>query len=233
MIINEHTSIGSIAAEVPSSVRVFQRHGIDFCCGGKRTLSAVCGDRHLSFPAIVADIEASARTEIADRDWSTDPLGTLIDHIVTVYHRPLREELPRLEAMAAKVAAVHGSKAAYLIEVNEVVKALAADLMAHMHKEEFVLFPAIRAIENGNDDRSWIAAPIDVMEQEHDRAGALLEALRRLTNGYDTPEWGCATVRALYQGLEELEGQMHVHVHLENNVLFPRALDRYVTEVAK
>ena len=233
MIINEHTSIGSIAAEVPSSVRVFQRHGIDFCCGGKRTLGAVCGDRHLSFPAIVADIEASARTEIADRDWSTDPLGTLIDHIVTAYHRPLREELPRLEAMAAKVAAVHGSKAAYLIEVNEVIKALSADLMAHMHKEEFVLFPAIRAIENGDDDRSWIAAPIDVMEQEHDRAGALLEALRRLTNGYDTPEWGCATVRALYQGLEELEGQMHVHVHLENNVLFPRALDRYVTEVSK
>lgn len=223
MTINERTAIGEIAAAVPSSVRVFQRHGIDFCCGGKRALGEVCNEQGLSLAETVAEIETSARQAADDHDWTTEPLAKLTEHIVAAYHDPLREELPRLQAMAAKVARVHGARRSYLARISEIVDLLTDDLLSHMGKEEAMLFPTIRAAEKGTADAAWVAAPISAMEREHDHAGVLLEDLRRLTNGYVAPEWGCATVRALYSGLEELDATMHVHVHLENNVLFPRA----------
>jgi len=233
MTITESTAIGDIAAAIPSSVRVFQRQGIDFCCGGKRTLATVCTERGLSFAETVTAIEASASTAADSRDWSKEPLGALIDHIVATYHDPLREELPRLQRMAEKVAEVHGTKAAYLGQVADIVDALSADLLTHMRKEEAILFPAIRAIEKGHAcDAAWVVAPISVMERDHEQAGALLSDLHRLTGGYGSPAWGCATLRALYQGLEEFERSMHVHVHLENNVLFPRALQLEATAVS-
>jgi regulator of cell morphogenesis and NO signaling len=224
MTITELTTIGDIAAGIPSSVRFFQRHGIDFCCGGARTLGAVCNERGLPFAATVAAIEASASTPADERDWVHQPLGNLIDHIVATYHDALREELPRLQAMSAKVAQAHGTRTPHLREMLQIVDALAADLLLHMRKEELALFPAIRAIEAGEAKASWIASPVSVMEHEHDRAGALLDDLRTLTSGYTPPADACATTRALYQGLEELERALQVHVHLENNVLFPRVL---------
>lgn len=233
MTITESTPIGDIAAAIPSSVRIFQRHGIDFCCGGKRALGTVCNERGLEFAATVTAIEASASTPAVNRDWSKEPFASLIDHIIATYHDPLREELPRLQRMAEKVAEVHGTKAAHLGQVADIVNALSVDLLTHMRKEEAVLFPAIRAIEKGRAcDAAWIVAPISVMERDHEQAGALLTDLRRLTGGYESPAWGCATLRALYQGLDEFERSMHVHVHLENNVLFPRALQLEATAVS-
>lgn len=224
MRIEETTTIADIAAALPGSVPVFQRHGIDFCCGGKQPLSGVCRDRGLNFTAIVADIECSLTAGTGEqRDWSRESLGSLIGHILTTYHRPLRDELPRLQAMARKVAEVHGRKAPHLIKVAGIIVKLAAELTAHMRKEEIVLFPAIEALEGGTAVVP-ISAPIAVMQHEHDDTGALLAELRTLTGGYEPPEWGCATLRALYHGLAELESAMHVHVHLENNILFPRAM---------
>jgi len=226
MVITEHTTVADIASAIPSSVRVFQRHGIDFCCGGRTALAVACRDRGVSFTEIARTIEASAETTPDDeRDWTREPLRALIDHIVETYHEPLREELPRLEAMAAKVARVHGSKAPHLNRVEALLIELSADLQLHMHKEERVLFPAIWAIEGGAGPGMPISAPIGVMEHEHDLAGGLLAELREITGGYVVPEWACETFRALYHGLFELEAAMHVHVHLENNVLFPRALN--------
>ena len=225
MTITETTPVGDIAAAMPSSVRVFQRLGIDFCCGGRQTLRTVCDNQGLSLAETVAAIEASAPAAPDDRDWTRESLSALTDYIVATYHTALREELPRLQAMASKVAHVHGAKSANLAQVDETVTALSTELKAHMAKEETVLFPAICGIEAERSDRGgWIAAPISVLEHEHDHAGELLARLRQLTDGYTPPEWGCATMRALYHGLEELEAAMHVHVHLENNVLFPRAL---------
>lgn len=228
MTITENTPVAEIASAVPASVRVLQSLGIDFCCGGKRPIGAVCEEQGLRFPEVASAIEAAAAAPAPDqRDWSREPLHALIDHIIATYHDPLRAELPRLEGMAKKVAGVHGAKADYLATIDDIVGELSADLNAHMRKEEQVLFPSIRAIEIGDSHgprAMWITAPIGVMEQEHDRAGELLAELRRLTGGYVPPEWGCQTVRAFYQGLEEMEAAMHVHVHLENNVLFPRAL---------
>jgi regulator of cell morphogenesis and NO signaling len=228
MTITAATPVADIATTIPSSVRVLQRHGIDFCCGGRRPIGAVCTDQGLALADVVRDIEAAAAQPGPDvRDWTRETLQALTDHIVATYHDALRDELPRLELMASKVAKVHGAKAPHLSQLAYIVGELAADLSLHMQKEEQVLFPAIRAIEIGDGHRSqpdWIALPITVLQEDHDRAGELLAQLRSITSGYQPPEWACGTMRALYGGLDEFEQTMHVHVHLENNVLFPRAL---------
>ena len=225
MTITETTTVADVAAAMPSSVRVFQRLGIDFCCGGHTPLGVACAERGVPFPEVAAAIDASAKKPAAnDRNWNAEPLHALIDHIVATYHQPLTAELPRLQAMAAKVAGVHGAKAPHLDRVEALVTELSADLRSHMAKEEQVLFPAIRTMEREQDGRLGVTAPIAVMEQEHDHAGSLLAELRGMTDGYTPPTWACRTFRALYDGLAELEAAMHVHVHLENNVLFPRAL---------
>jgi regulator of cell morphogenesis and NO signaling len=225
MTITEATPVGDIAAALPASTRVFQKHAIDFCCGGKRAIGDVCREQGVSFAAIASAIhEATTHDGRQQRDWGREPLHALVDHIVATYHEPLREQLPSLEAWAAKVTQVHGSKSPRCAHIQDAIGELSADLNDHMRKEELVLFPAIRSLESGERRHAtWIAGPMTVMEQEHDRAGALLADLRRSTDGYTPPAWACATVRALYCGLEELEQAMHLHVHLENNVLFPRA----------
>jgi regulator of cell morphogenesis and NO signaling len=226
MIISESTTVADIVVSLPSSVRVFQRYGIDFCCGGKTSLAAACDRQGVAAADVVNAIEAAAAQPAKDdRDWTSEPLGALIDHIVATYHNPLREELPRLESMAAKVRSVHGSKASHLARLEAIVSELSAELVMHMKKEEVILFPAIRRVESGAGRPALpISAPIAVMEDEHDHAGALLAELRAITAGYAPPAWACATFRALYRGLAEVESEMHVHVHLENNILFPRAL---------
>lgn len=225
MTITETTTIAEIAAALPSSIRVFQRRDIDFCCGSKRPLGDVCRDRGLDFTEIATEIEAAAATApTPDHDWSVEPLAALTSHIMTAYHEPLRDELRRLQAMSAKVAAVHGKRDPRLTRIAEMVRELSSDLLLHMQKEELVLFPAIEALEGGKDPTQQIDAPISVMEHEHDDAGVMLAELRASTDGYEPPEWACTTMRALYQGLAAIEATMHVHVHLENNVLFPRAL---------
>ncbi len=226
MNITEQTTVAAIAAALPSSVRVFQRHGIDFCCGGKRPLAQACAEHGLSFADLTHAIESAAATPVQnDTDWSRAPLRELITHIVARYHDRLREELPRIEAMAAKVAQVHGDRAHRLRRLEAIVTELSVDLQTHMRKEEVVLFPAIAAMESGaRKPSAALAAPISVMEDDHDRAGELLAERRTLTDGDAAPEWACGTFRALYDGLAELESDMHVHVHLENNVLFPRSL---------
>lgn len=225
MTITETTTVTEIASALPSSVRVFQRHGIDFCCGGKTPLALACEQLGIPFTEVATAIEASAaQPQIEERDWSHEPLPALIDHIITTYHDSLRVELPRLETMATRVARVHGARTPHLSRLEAVVTELSADLLQHMYKEEAVLFPAVRDLASGRGAGMPITAPITVMEHEHDRAGELLAELRRLTDGYTVPEWACETLRSLYHGLSELESAMHVHVHLENNVLFPRAL---------
>ena len=230
MTITPDTTVADIASAIPSSVRVFGRHHIDFCCGGKRALASVCETQGLSFDDLVRDIEAGAQGPDAQRDWREAPLGDIIDFIIATYHNPLREELPRLGSMAAKVLKVHGDKdQATLARIDAIVREISADLIQHMWKEEQILFPAIRAGEAaGTRPAMPLEGPISVMEHEHDRAGALLAELQFITGGYAVPEWACATARALFQGLDDFERAMHQHVHLENNVLFPRALKQAV-----
>jgi regulator of cell morphogenesis and NO signaling len=230
MTFTRDTHVADIAAAVPSSVRVFQRYGIDFCCGGRKPLGEVCSERRVAYEELASAIVASTTDRTPEeRDWTTAPLKDLADHIEAAYHTRLREDLPRLERMAAKVADVHGRRASQaLVRIHELVEELSEDLHDHMLKEERILFPAIRAIE-AHGASFAIGAPVEVMEQEHDRAGALLAELRIRTDGYVPPDWACQTYRSLFHGLEELEREMHMHVHLENNILFRRALELAAT----
>jgi regulator of cell morphogenesis and NO signaling len=224
MTITETTTVAEIAAAIPASVKVFQHLGIDFCCGGKRALAAICDEQRLSFDTVAESIaSAAAERSTVQRDWTGVPLRELVEHIVATYHDGLRGELPRIEEMAARVSRVHGAKDPMVGRLERAITELAADLTMHMRKEEMILFPNICAREEGGSSMP-LEQPIQVMEAEHDRAGELLVEMHGLTNGYTVPAWGCATVRALYHALAELESAMHVHVHLENNILFPRAL---------
>ena len=221
MNITTEALVGQLATENPLATRVFARHGIDYCCGGGRPLAEVCAEKGLNPETIVAEInrEITATPEAGAR-WDNAPLADLIDHILEVYHVPLWEELPRLDAMARKVLAVHGDKdPAMLGGIVEVYGALRAELDQHMRKEEEILFPMIKAGQGAN-----AGPPVNVMHIEHDSAGEALRRLRELTNDYTMPEGACNTWRALWHGLEALEHDLHQHIHLENNILFPRAL---------
>ena len=231
MTFNADTHVSDIAAAAPASVRVFQAYEIDFCCGGKRPLGVVCAEKSLAVDEVSRALTEAMQLPAADaRDWNREPLALLADHIVTTYHDPLRRELPRLRQMASRVRTVHGHKSPHALNrVEAILDELASELVAHMGKEELVLFPIIRQLDQEHSHTANampIAAPISVMEHEHDAAGELLFELRSITDRYVVPDWACVTWRALYAGLSEFEADMHVHVHLENNVLFPRALRR-------
>ena len=221
MKIAADTPVGRIASEHPIATRVFARHQIDFCCGGGRPLSEICEARRLDAGAVLKEIEAElSSTDFEAERWDEAPLADLIDHIEKRYHRRLDEELPRLEHMARKVLRVHGEKAPDVLpDLVATFLQLKDELQQHMMKEENVLFPMIRRGRG-----SGAGAPISVMEHEHDSAGEALRRLRDLTDDYRVPEGACNTWRALWSGLAALEEDMHQHIHLENNVLFPRAL---------
>lgn len=219
MEFSTQTKIGDIAAHHPLATRVFARHGIDFCCGGGVPLAKACERRQLDPDAIVLEIEATLgeRTSEGSR-WLEAPLEDLVAHIVKTYHEPLREELPRLEEMAFKVARVHGERRAEipLDDLATTVSGLVLELEGHMRREEESLFPQLL-------DSSETAATEDFVD-DHEEAGRALARIRELTGGFQLPEGACNTWRALWHGLQDLELAMHEHVHLENNILFPRAI---------
>lgn len=221
MTINIESTVGQIATEYPLATRVFARHNIDYCCGGGSSLGEVCSQNGLETDAILTEIQNEIKTqESADNQWDKEPLTDLIDHILATYHRPLDEELPRLEFMVHKVYNVHGDKNPEMFsELRQVYLALISELKAHMMKEEQILFPMIKRGDGGMAN-----GPINVMLQDHDSAGNALKRIRELTNNFQIPEEACNTWRALWYGLEALEEALHQHIHLENNILFPRAL---------
>ena len=213
--------VGQLAAEHPLATRVFARHRIDYCCGGGRPLDEVCRAKGLDPETVLDEIEREiAPAGFDSARWDQAPLGGLIDQILERYHQPLQEELPRLEAMAEKVVRVHGDKdPERLAALLTVFRGLKTELEDHMIKEEQILFPIIRRGQGGG-----AGGPVGVMLREHDDAGAALAELRLLTGDYTVPAGACNTWRALWHGLAALEASMHEHIHLENNILFPRAL---------
>jgi len=221
MTIDQTTPVGEIAAAEPAATRSFHRFGIDFCCGGGLPLKDACEKKNVDVDAVLEDIrrETSGNAP-ADVQWNERPLVDLIAHILSTYHVPLKEELPRLSAMLDKVVRVHGHyDPERLAELQQTFKMLNDELTGHMAKEEQILFPMIMA-GRGAD----AGAPISVMEHEHENAGAALERIRTLTDDYTPPEFACNTWRATWDGLRQLEEALHLHIHLENNILFPRAM---------
>lgn len=217
-------TVGEIVAQRPAQSRIFQAYGIDFCCQGGRTVREACERKGVALDAVVEQLEAVLRdTPEPEQNPATLPPEELARYIVATHHQYLRDELPRLHAMAERVAEVHGSHTPSLLKVYEVFRGMAAELVDHLMKEEQILFPAIEDLTRGGTSVMPLDGPIACMLHEHDDAGDALAKLRELTNGYVPPADACNTYRALFDGLRELEEDLHRHIHLENSVLFPAA----------
>jgi regulator of cell morphogenesis and NO signaling len=216
-------SLAEVVNAVPASARVLESFGLDYCCGGRRRVGDACSEAGVD-PEVVLEALADIEPEPAP-DWASMGPAELVGHLETTHHAYLHTELERLDALADKVASVHGSQHPETIEVRAVYKKLRADLEPHLLKEERELFPLIRELTTRSVAPSVhcgsVWNPISVMMLEHDRAGELLATLRVVTNLYQTPADGCASYRALYDGLAQLETDTHLHVHKENNLLFP------------
>jgi len=226
--------IGQIAADLPGSIPVLEKFGLDYCCHGDQPLELACLSRGLSPEAVAAEIEAVlSRSPHPTRNWMRATASELIDHILDEHHEYLRAELPALQHLLDRARQAHPSHAALLDELHQTFLALQEELYGHLHKEEMILFPAIRALEEAVTQGTraqplpfgTVHNPIRVMRLEHDNARAALERMRSVTRDYALPEDAGTTWEALFRGLRELEADLHVHIHLENNILFPRALE--------
>ena len=228
------TTVRDIALEQPSSIRVFERFGIDYCCGGRKPLAEACEERSIEPENVLAAIEEAAATGSGQtRDWAQASLESICNHIVETHHTYVRAELPRLEAFAMKVVSRHGEKRPELGQIQQLVASLGEELLQHLNKEEVVLFPYITKLERnmvtcGPRPLGCFGAvrnPIRMMMAEHDSAGDAFVRMRVLSGNFTPPEWACPTYRGFYQALSEFEKDLHEHVHLENNILFPRAIE--------
>lgn len=229
---NSETSIGQIVAEHPSSARLFERLGVDYCCGGDRSLRTACAMEGLDADTVIRMLESDVDLDADDGaggegiNWSAAPLDELINHIEETHHAYLRRELPRLGDLLEKVSHVHGTDAPWIVSVREVFEELKPSMEAHIEKEEKIVFPFIRAcVEDATTPApdALDGDPIACMEEEHDETGTALKRMRTLSHDFTVPEWGCNSFRAVMDGLEALGTDTHQHVHKENSILFPRA----------
>lgn len=233
----ETKTVAEIAAGSLAAVKVFEKLGIDYCCGGKRPLDEVCRTKGLETQEVQRQLDAAISTSPAQqRDWTTAPLRELIGHIVQTHHEYLKRELGPLGERVAKVERVYSARPEAVDRVaglSDIFQELTSEMLMHMQKEEMMLFPVIEACEQSVDAGrplpslpfGSVANPIRMMEYEHDSAGSALARMREITKDFDVPPYACVTYKAMIAGLRELEEDLHLHVHLENNILFPRALD--------
>ena len=232
-MIAKNQTVRQIALENSSSIRVFERFGIDYCCGGRKPLEEACAASQIEVDAVVAALEAAERQPVQTQpNWQDKPLQALIEHIVRTHHGYVKAELPRLAVLADKVAARHGSDRAEIPAIRSAVACLDEELTGHLRKEKAILFPYIESLERSRTQGQpaprccfgKLENPIAMMTEEHDAAGSLLSRIRELSGGFTPPADACPTFRAFYDGLREFELDLHQHIHLENNVLFPRAI---------
>jgi regulator of cell morphogenesis and NO signaling len=221
-VITQQTHIAEIAAGSLAAIRVFMRHEIDFCCGGKRPLAEICEKKGLDPNGLIGELDAAMRESVADDvDWNTRSTEDLIRQIVNRHHAYLRSELPRLSAWLSKVYRKYGEQDAAILEgLPEIFERMKTELDAHLTKEEVMLFPYI--LNPAGRPYPTFAGPLQCMEAEHDSVGEVLTTIRRMTLNFTPPPHACTTYKALFAGLAELEADLMLHIHLENNVLFPR-----------
>ena len=218
MPIDPSRTVAELVLERPSRARVFEKLGLDYCCGGQTPLAEACAARGVPVGQALAALEEATDAPSGERDWTTVPLPELCDHIVSEHHALLREELPRLDALLAKVVRSHGTQRHSLVELHDTFTTLRSDLEEHLAAEEELLFPLVRAGGPYDGDQ------LRELEHDHAWAGSALARMRELAGGYELEEALCNTHRSTLEGLRELERDLHQHIHEENNVLFPRVL---------
>lgn len=227
---NDQT-IGEIVAQDYRTASVFKRYGIDFCCGGKRSVADACTEKGIDLTTIEQElselVQQPSALQMSYKDWAAD---FLTDYIVNRHHTYVRKAIPEITAYAEKVAKVHGKRHPETVEIFYNWKALAAELESHMLKEENILFPYIKQLAKVNENQlltlpfGTVQHPVSMMEMEHEDAGELMSVIRKLSSGFTPPEDACTTYRVLFNLLEDFENDLHEHVHIENNVLFPKAI---------
>ncbi len=224
-------TLGDVVARCPALSRVFEEASIDYCCGGKKTLNEACLEKGLDSQAFLAALEESALASAGESvvDVVAMSLTELVDHIEQTHHTYLRSEFPRLDGMTAKVASVHGENNSRLHQIRETFLALTAELSKHLITEEQMLFPMVRQLDASEmtltSHSGSLTNLIQQIESEHSQAGSALEKLREIADDYTPPDWACSTYRAMLDALVRLEHDIHLHIHKENNVLFPRAFE--------
>jgi regulator of cell morphogenesis and NO signaling len=225
-------TVRELAVENPAATRVFEKLGIDYCCGGSRTLDEACRTAGVSVNRVVEALAAKEPAPAADRNWEREPLAQLIAHIQGTHHVYTRDAIARIPVLIEKVVAAHGANHPEVRRIQTTFGALAQELSMHMMKEEMVLFPYIARMEEATlagdpllpPPFGTVRNPVRMMEHEHDSAGDALRELRALSNNYTAPADACMTFKTLYGALAELEADLHQHIHLENNILHPRAV---------
>jgi regulator of cell morphogenesis and NO signaling len=218
-MMNTNRTLGELVKEAPAAAKVLHQHGLDFCCGGGQSFEAACAAEGLKPGEVLREIEALESDSETDVRWDRQPLGDLIQHILKTYHEPLKVEVPRLVDLAAKVEAVHADKPDCPTGLSKLLADIQLAVESHLAKEEQILFPLIVA------GRGWTAhMPVQVMLHEHEDHGRNLRRIRELTHDFRLPKDACESWKELYRALAELEVELMNHIHLENNILFPRAL---------
>lgn len=231
----EDETLGQIATKDLRKAEVFKKYGLDFCCGGKKTVKQACKDKGLDVTKIEAELKnadksLSTAPPLRYNDWELD---FLVDYIINAHHAYVRKSIPDLSGYASKVAKVHGNHHPELLTIHNLVDEVCAELSSHMVKEEKVLFPYIKELvaakKSGIDFEKApfgsVQSPISMMEHEHDIVGRKIEKIRELSDNYKLPEDACASYTLLFKLLEEFENDLFTHIHLENNILFPKALE--------
>lgn len=241
MVITSETPVRDIAITFPSAIRAFERIGIDYCCHGQHTLAEACTKSNIELAPVLEELESYQQqsTKPEASEWLHAPLKELSEHIIRKHHAYTREQLKLIDDLMAKVEQRHGAEHPEVFQVGKVVAVFGSELRHHTECEETNLFPYIAALGSGQlpdlpaPARGSLMMPITHMMTDHDQTGEELQTLRKLTNDFTPPPNACPTWRGLYRAIEDLESDLHQHIHLENNILFPRALKQAEIEAQK
>lgn len=229
MSITQETIVGELVARDYRTASVFKEHGIDFCCNGNRTIQEACDKKHVETDMLIANLlQASAYSGNTNIDYQSWPLDLLADYIEKKHHRYVKNRIREITPFLQKVARVHGERHPELLQVEYLFAASAADLTEHLQKEEQILFPYIRKIITEGPGRpafGTVENPISVMVEEHSNEGERFSKIAALTNNYTPPEDACNTYHVTLSLLKEFEEDLHLHIHLENNILFPKTIE--------
>ncbi|MGA8012400.1 MAG: iron-sulfur cluster repair di-iron protein [Candidatus Acidiferrales bacterium] len=234
MNITGETKVKEIAAANPRATRILEQAGVDYCCGGNKSLHDACAHVGVSEEEIMERLrENNADVEPADKNWASAPLGDLTQHIREKHHRYVREAVQRVPALLTRVKTRHGNNHPEIAEIEDLFLKIGRDMTMHMQTEEQILFPYIEALGRAANGEAaleppffqTVRNPVQAMMEEHDAAAALVNQIHAASSAYTPPANACASYQTLYRDLQEFEADLHEHVHLENNILFPRAIE--------
>jgi regulator of cell morphogenesis and NO signaling len=228
--ITAETSVRDIAVQAPTTIPVFEKLKIDYCCHGQHTLAEACSKANVEVDAVLNQLEQQATSQQGGADaWQTANLSALVDHIIQKHHAFTRQQLALIGDLSAKVERRHGATHPEIAPLNKAIADMGTELTSHAGCEEAMLFPYIKELEEKGDATpapvfGTVKHPISHMTADHDKTGTELEKIRKMTNSYQPPADACPTFQAFYRALKDLEDDLHQHIHLENNILFPRAM---------